>query len=880
MSEHRPLTKTVTSSGERQPARFSLPDRWTLETILGAGGQGEVWRAFDSVLGERVAIKVLSRPESSTAVERLKREVRVGRRLQNEHLVQVFELVEAGDSMAIVMEYLSGGSLSRRISDGGAPIDEVERIAGALLEALACLHREGVVHRDVKPSNVLFDVADVPKLADFGTLSAMSETGDLTATHLTVGTPAYMSPEQVRGEDPAPPSDLYALGVTLYHLLTSERPFEGGSEFDVARRHITDSPRSLRSLRPDCPRWMARFVHRLLEKSPADRWPDAAAALKAFRVRRWRPTRRSVLRAVTAMGIVLAAGTLTLAGADRWSTIRSSVDNGELVVRNAFGRTLWRRAMDGLSPRTLAADLVPGGGMEVLAAARKDQPDDHSLEMLLFGRDGSILQRSPVTSEFSGRSLFPGMTEELDLNLLKSVDFGRGSDSTVVWIASDRSWYPSLVGAWSESGPRTLLVNSGHCKAVRALDIDGDGRRELAIAGVNNEMGFQAFVAIVDPSRPGARSPDLFSSEIGTSGGAGLLGYAVLGETGETEVGFQDEPGTPERCSVTMTGRSVPVDSNGTIDGISPSRTMTFWADVVRTAVELRTQGNSWAAAVEDLRRRGGELWSKTAFRGGASLMLARALAEGGRPDDAASLLEASLESGVRLRRIHRRLGEMYLLAGSRTEGRSALGEAVELVGRGFGPIDECIDLGLDDALSQDPTAWTETSSTLKSLQFDGYLQQLEVVVNFFGGRFFACRLEPRMTVGVHYPAFVLKHWAAVEEGRATEGTVAALKALRPRAECSSLATLALARWEMVEGRPGEAVRAVGDAFWTIRNRARNSWSDAAYLPLAQWAYGTVLEAQGDVEAARANFREAASRAPDTFFGRDAARRLRGSVDG
>jgi len=289
MSEHRPLTQTVTSSGERQPARFSLPDRWTLETILGAGGQGEVWRAFDSVLGERVAIKVLSRPESSTAVERLKREVRVGRRLRNEHLVQVFELVEAGDSMAIVMEYLSGGSLSRRISDDGTPIDEVERIAAALLEALACLHREGVVHRDVKPSNVLFDANDVPKLADFGTLSAMSETGDLTATHLTVGTPAYMSPEQVRGEDPAPPSDLYALGVTLYHLLTSERPFEGGSEFDVARRHITDSPRSLRSLRPDCPRWMARFVHRLLEKSPADGFDDGGRPAGLFCV----PLRRS-----------------------------------------------------------------------------------------------------------------------------------------------------------------------------------------------------------------------------------------------------------------------------------------------------------------------------------------------------------------------------------------------------------------------------------------------------------------------------------------------------------------------------------------------------------------------------------------------------------
>ncbi|MCK5378298.1 MAG: serine/threonine protein kinase, partial [Acidobacteria bacterium] len=195
--------------------KFSLPERWRLERLLGAGGQAEVWLALDQELQERVAVKVLARPDRPTAVERLKREVRVGRKLRHENLVQLYELVDAGTSIAIVMEYLRGGSLSQRLGDGKLEIVEVESIAEALLEALACLHREGIVHRDVKPSNVLFDGAGVPKLADFGTLRPMDEAGDLTATNLTVGTPAYMSPEQVRGEEPAPSSDLYSLGVTL-----------------------------------------------------------------------------------------------------------------------------------------------------------------------------------------------------------------------------------------------------------------------------------------------------------------------------------------------------------------------------------------------------------------------------------------------------------------------------------------------------------------------------------------------------------------------------------------------------------------------------------------------------------------------------------------
>ncbi len=877
MVNHRHRTETITAFEGEVSTKFSLPERWRLERLLGAGGQAEVWLALDQELQERVAVKVLARPDRPTAVERLKREVRVGRKLRHENLVQLYELVDAGTSIAIVMEYLRGGSLSQRLGDGKLEIVEVESIAEALLEALACLHREGIVHRDVKPSNVLFDGAGVPKLADFGTLRPMDEAGDLTATNLTVGTPAYMSPEQVRGEEPAPSSDLYSLGVTLFHLLVGKRPFEGGSEFDVARMQVTDEAPPVRRERADCPRWLARFVHRLLEKDSKNRWKDGDEALEAFRARRWRPTRRAVIRGIAAVVVVAAVGALGLAGADRMAEIRPSVEGGVLVVRNAFGRTLWRKAVDGLQPPTTAVDLSPGNGMEVLAGVASGSPGQRLLEILLFGRSGSQLSRFSVTTEYSGRSLFPGMSEELQLSMLERVDLGQGLGSSAVWIAGDRSWYPGVVGLWSAEsgvGPWMLLVNSGHCKAVTPVDLNGDGRRELAIIGVNNELGFQAFVAIVDPRRPGSRSPELISPEVISAGGAGLRSYVVLGEANEQTISLDDRRDSGGSLRALLGDRPFEIGPDGTINGIGPMDSTAFWTDVIRTGDSLRTQEGPWQTEVEGLAERQEVMWLRPEFRGAASLMLAGALAEGGRPGDGADLLLTAQSSGVRLRRVNRRLGEMYLLAGDRAAGREALDGAIASMGQGFGPIDECIDLALDDALSQDDVAWSQTFKVLRSFQFDNYRHQLEVVVHFFGGRFPACRLDLKMGPGVHHRAFVLRHWAAIEEGRANEETLAELETLRRRAECSSLATLALARWEVLHHQPGEAVKAAGEALWTIQDRASISWPDAVYLPLVQWAYGTVLEAEGNIDEALSYYRAAARAAPETFFGEDAAARL------
>lgn len=877
MQDRGSITETFTSSdGERQ-TRFALPERWRLKRVLGSGGQGEVWLAFDKELGENVAVKVLARPDRPTAVERLKREVRVGRKLRHENLIQIYELVDAGPSMAVVMEYLDGGNLSQRLGNGPVAIPEVERIAEALLNSLACLHREGIVHRDVKPSNVLFDSEDVAKLADFGTLRPMSEAGELTATNLTVGTPAYMSPEQVRGSEPAPSSDLYSLGVTLYHLLVGKRPFEGGSDFDVALMQVTDDPPPLRRGRPDCPKWLAQFVHRLMEKLPENRWGDAGEALGAFQARRWRPTRRGVLRSAAAVAAIAVVGVLGLAGADQIAQIRPSVEDGALVVRNTFGRTLWRKTIEGLQPVSLAVDLASQRGSEILIAAAQGPPGRRLLDLILFGRDGSTLKEFRVTTDYNGVPLFPGMSEDLQVSNFEVFDLGGALGETAVWIVTDTSWYPGAVGVWPRGGgfePRLIMVNSGHFRAVEAFDFDGDGRKELVVGGVNNELGFQAFVAVIDPARAPSRSPELTSPEQIASVGGGLLGYILLGEESEPDVLL--EPGRSDLHPpvIRLGHRTVEIGSDGVIDGLSMEATKAFWTDVVHTAARLQNQRSLWNLEVDELGDRHETVWSRHPYRAGAAFILAKALADAGRPEGGARVLEDAKTSGVRMRRLDRRIGEMHLLAGARPEGRAALMEAIDSIGQGFGPVDELLDLGLDDALAQDETSWQETSKILGTFQFDSYLRQLEIVFSFYGGRFSSCGLDLKMGPGILHNAFVLKYWAAIEEGRADDETLEQLRALELRAECQALATMALARAEILAGQPGEAAARADEVLWQMRGRAQSSWPDAVYLPLARWVYGTILQAAGNNTEAQRHFLAASIQAPNTFFGVDAAKRL------
>src|SRR5918912_1132760 len=232
------------------PARYRGPHR------IGRGGMGEIFRATDSVLGRAVAIKILGEryAEDEAIRGRFTREALAAARLSGEpNIVTIYDVGEYNGRPYIVMEYLGGGSLETKLRDGGAPSP---RQVCAWLEqsarALGAAHREGGVHPDVKPANLLLDRSDNVHVADFGIASAAG-LDSLTATGTILGTAGYLSPEQATGERATPASDRYALAVVAWELLAGERPFARESPTAEATAHLNAAPPSLCGRRPDLP---------------------------------------------------------------------------------------------------------------------------------------------------------------------------------------------------------------------------------------------------------------------------------------------------------------------------------------------------------------------------------------------------------------------------------------------------------------------------------------------------------------------------------------------------------------------------------------------------------------------------------------------------
>jgi eukaryotic-like serine/threonine-protein kinase len=250
----------------------------TYETIarLGRGGMGVVDLARDPE-GNKVALKRLTLHGSANDIirarQRLLREAEVLRRLHHPNVVGLIDVIDEGDEIVLVMRYLSGGSLAERVSQHGpAPADEVERQARRLFGALAQAHQLGIIHRDIKPANILFDDRGEPCLADFGVAQTWDQTHGLTVSGMVVGTPGFMAPEQARGEQAVPASDVFSLGATLLFAATGDGPFGAGDPallmVKAASNKVEKVPRSL-------PASLRRLLSDTLQARP-ERRPTAA----------------------------------------------------------------------------------------------------------------------------------------------------------------------------------------------------------------------------------------------------------------------------------------------------------------------------------------------------------------------------------------------------------------------------------------------------------------------------------------------------------------------------------------------------------------------------------------------------------------------------
>ncbi|MGO4360788.1 Stk1 family PASTA domain-containing Ser/Thr kinase [Terrabacter sp. RAF57] len=261
-----------------------IAERYSLRERIAVGGMGEVHLATDDRLGRLVAVKVLAAgfADSPDFVERFRREALTAAALSHPNIAQVYDYGVDGDSHFIVMEYAEGQDLAQVIRQHGrlTPGDAV-RVAEQVCAALGAAHRAGVVHRDVKPGNVIIRPDGTVKVTDFGIARALGQ-ASLTDTGTVMGTAAYVAPEQARGEATTPSSDLYSLGILLFQMLTGSVPFDGDTPVAIAMRHL-DEPVPLPSSRvADLPANLDEVVVRATAKSPADRYADADAMAAAL----------------------------------------------------------------------------------------------------------------------------------------------------------------------------------------------------------------------------------------------------------------------------------------------------------------------------------------------------------------------------------------------------------------------------------------------------------------------------------------------------------------------------------------------------------------------------------------------------------------------
>ena len=254
-----------------------IKERYEITQLLGEGGMSYVYKATDKQLQRTVAIKTLkpNYVEQEKFVERFKREAQTAANLNHPNIVQIFDW-GIGDEPFFVMEYIEGNTLTSIIANKKiVSMNDILFIGAQVASGLQAAHSQGLVHRDIKPGNIMITPQGKVKVTDFGIVSLQNEESDITKTGSILGTASYISPEQAQGKPVSKESDLYSLGTVLYELITGRPPFEGDTPIATATKHITDKPEKLSTFRGNIPKGVENAVLKLLHKYPKDRFKNA-----------------------------------------------------------------------------------------------------------------------------------------------------------------------------------------------------------------------------------------------------------------------------------------------------------------------------------------------------------------------------------------------------------------------------------------------------------------------------------------------------------------------------------------------------------------------------------------------------------------------------
>lgn len=480
--------------------------------ILGRGGMGVVLEAFDSRLQRNVAIKVLD-PDiahDDVARQRFCREARAAASITHENVVAVHQVERSNEHGLpyLVMQLISGESLEQRIArEQRLSFREIVRIGMQAAQGLAAAHDQGLIHRDIKPGNILLESSqDRVKLTDFG-LARVAEDVKLTSTGYVSGTPLYMSPEQAMGEEVDARSDLFSLGAVLYEMCAGQPPFPGNSALAILRQISDSKPRPLRELNPVIPEWFASTVDKLLAKKPEDRLQTAAqlaellefqwAIMKASSeeipqvcaIEEARAARRNRIIAAALAASFLAIGLLggwflSSRGASTVPAVPALVSSGEpIAVLSANSGTVWSVGFDPIS--STVAMAVEDGNVRLWDVATQSIKSTINAHRGIvwnsrFSHDGKL-----VTSGDDGLIKLWDPTKDEPLKTFKHPNAVRGFDlahDEKVIVAGDRA---GGIREWSVDGDANApMVEAEQPGAVYVVELSPDDET-LATAGTD-----------------------------------------------------------------------------------------------------------------------------------------------------------------------------------------------------------------------------------------------------------------------------------------------------------------------------------------------------------------------------------------------------------
>ncbi|MGH9380997.1 MAG: protein kinase domain-containing protein [Thermoanaerobaculia bacterium] len=369
-------TRTSHDLTLRLAAGTQLAGRYRVEELVGVGAMGLVYRAFDEQLEIPAAVKVL-RVELATEprlLDRFRRELVLARQVTHRNAVRIHDIGHDGDVVFLTMDYVAGRSLREVLDkDGPLPPQRAEQVTRQLAAALEAAHAQGVIHRDLKPENVLLGETGEAFITDFGVARSVTTAG-LTRAGAVVGTLDYLSPEQARGEEVDGRSDLYALGLLLFEMLSGRLPFAGGSREEVLAQRLAGRPRTLRQLGVAAPPHLRRVIARCLERQPSRRYPSATELLADLDGRR----AASLAGRAWVRGAAVALAILVLVGAGWWAIERRRgapgvAPDGDTVA----GAPRHAVAALPLQDETGRAELawLSGGVAEMLTAALAESPE-------------------------------------------------------------------------------------------------------------------------------------------------------------------------------------------------------------------------------------------------------------------------------------------------------------------------------------------------------------------------------------------------------------------------------------------------------------------------------------------------------------------------